>query len=106
MALAGGNVERGRKTFREKAETQCLRCHKCETGDSVVGPDLTHVGSRKDREYLLESIVFPDKQIAEGFEIAVLTLKDGSIVAGRLAGAQRHGIENRNDGREGQAVRS
>ena len=85
VALAGGNAERGRKTFREKAETSCLRCHKCEIGDSVVGPDLTHIASRKDRDYLLESIVFPDKQIAEGFEIA-LTLKDGSIVAGRLAG--------------------
>ena len=51
----------------------------------MVGPDLTHIGSRKDREYMLESIVYPDKQIAEGFEIAVLTLKDGNVVAGRLA---------------------
>ena len=85
VALVGGNVERGRKIFREKEATQCLRCHKCETGDSVVGPDLTHVGSRKNREYILESIVYPDKQIAEGFEIAVLTLQDGNVVAGRLA---------------------
>jgi quinoprotein glucose dehydrogenase len=86
VTLAGGNVERGRKTFREKAETSCLRCHKCErAGDSIVGPDLTHIGSQKNREYILESIVYPDKQIAEGFEIAVLTLQDGSIVAGRLA---------------------
>ncbi len=65
----------------KKEATQCLRCHKCETGDSVVGPDLTHVASRKNREYILESIVFPDKQIAEGFEIAVLTLNDGNVVA-------------------------
>jgi quinoprotein glucose dehydrogenase len=86
VALAGGNAERGRKTFREKAETSCLRCHKCENaGDSIVGPELTHIGSKKNREYILESIVFPDKQIAEGFEIAILTLQDGSIVAGRLA---------------------
>ncbi|MDR3401139.1 MAG: HEAT repeat domain-containing protein [Chthoniobacter sp.] len=85
VALVGGSAERGRKIFREKEATQCLRCHKCETGDSVVGPDLTHVGSRKNRDYILESIVFPDKQIAEGFEIAVLTLNDGNVVAGRLA---------------------
>jgi quinoprotein glucose dehydrogenase len=86
MALVGGDAGRGRKIFREKAETQCLRCHKCEIGDSVVGPDLTHIGSRKDRAYILESIVFPNKQIAEGFDTVVLTLKDGNIVAGRLAG--------------------
>ena len=72
VALSGGNAERGRKTFREKAETSCLRCHKCEVGDSVVGPELTHIGSKKNREYLLESIVYPDKQIAEGSpEIAI-----------------------------------
>jgi quinoprotein glucose dehydrogenase len=49
MALAGGNAERGRRLFREKAEVQCLRCHKCEIGDSVVGPDLTKIGAQKDR---------------------------------------------------------
>jgi quinoprotein glucose dehydrogenase len=86
VALLGGDAARGRKIFREKAETQCLRCHKCEVGDSLVGPELTHIGSKKDRNYILESIVYPDKQIAEGFETVVLTLKDGNVVAGRLAG--------------------
>jgi quinoprotein glucose dehydrogenase len=86
VALAGGDATRGRKIFREKAETQCLRCHKCEDGDSVVGPELTHIGSKKDRAYILESIVYPNKQIAEGFETVVLTLDDGNIVAGRLVG--------------------
>lgn len=84
VALAGGNLERGRKIFREKVETQCLRCHKCEIGDSVVGPDLTKIGKTKDRTYLLESIVLPNKVIAAGFETVVLTLKDGNITAGRL----------------------
>jgi quinoprotein glucose dehydrogenase len=85
VAIKGGNADRGRKVFREKAETQCLRCHKCEIGDSLVGPELTHVGSKKNREYILESIVYPNKQIAEGFETVVLTLNDGNVVAGRLA---------------------
>lgn len=84
VALVGGDVERGRKTFREKNETQCLRCHKNEIGDSVVGPDLTHIGSQKDREYLLESIVFPNAKIAAGFETAMLTMKDNSMVVGRV----------------------
>lgn len=85
VSLKGGSEERGRKIFREKAETQCLRCHKCEMGDSQVGPDLTHVAGRKDREYILESIVYPNKQIAEGFETVVLTLKDKNVIVGRLA---------------------
>jgi quinoprotein glucose dehydrogenase len=84
VSLAGGDLERGRKIFREKAETQCLRCHKAEIGDSLVGPDLTHIGKGKDRQYLLESIVQPNKVIAAGFETVVLTLKNGDITAGRL----------------------
>ncbi len=84
VTLAGGNEARGRKIFREKAETQCQRCHKCETGDSLVGPDLTKIGATKDRPYLLESIVTPNKHIAQGFETVVLTLKDKTVAFGRL----------------------
>ncbi len=84
LSLVGGDVERGRKVFREKAETQCLRCHKCEIGDSPVGPDLTKIGDAKDRNYILQSIVFPNAMIASGFQIVTLTLKDNTMVAGRL----------------------
>jgi quinoprotein glucose dehydrogenase len=88
IALAGGNVERGRRIFREKAEVQCLRCHKCEIGDSVVGPDLTKIGAQKDRAYLLESIVFPNQKIAEGFQTVTLLLKDNNAVVGRFMGEE------------------
>jgi len=93
VALVGGDTDRGRKIFREKAETQCLRCHKSEIGDSLVGPELTHIAATKDREYLLEAIVAPNKQIAEGFETVILTLKDGNIVAGRLAGQDANALK-------------
>ncbi|HEX8312304.1 MAG TPA: PVC-type heme-binding CxxCH protein, partial [Chthoniobacteraceae bacterium] len=92
ISLAGGDVERGRKIFREKAEVQCLRCHKAEIGDSVVGPDLTKIGAKKDRLYLLESIVFPNKHIAEGFQTVVLTLADGNIAAGRVLSENAQGL--------------
>jgi quinoprotein glucose dehydrogenase len=84
LSLAGGDLERGRKIFREKAEVQCLRCHKCEIGDSLVGPDLTKIGAAYDRNHLLESIVFPNAKISPGFQIVTLTTKDNQIVAGRL----------------------
>jgi quinoprotein glucose dehydrogenase len=86
LSLLGGNADRGRKTFREHATAQCFKCHKCEGGDSLVGPDLTAIGVKKSREYLLESIVYPNKHVAEGFQIVVLELKDGMTVAGRLLG--------------------
>jgi quinoprotein glucose dehydrogenase len=86
VALLGGDADRGRKIFREKAETQCLRCHKCEMGDSQVGPELTHIGAAHDRAYLLESVIYPSKVIAPGFDTVILQLTDGNVVGGRLAG--------------------
>jgi putative heme-binding domain-containing protein len=51
-------------------------------GVSTVGPDLTGIGSQRDREYLLRAIVNPGADIATGFEFATLQLKDGSSVVG------------------------
>ncbi len=48
----------------------------------IVGPVLDGVGTRQTREYLLESIVYPNAKIAPGFETAVLQLKGGKAVTG------------------------
>jgi len=84
LALVGGDTERGRRIFREKAEVQCLRCHKCEIGDSVVGPDLSKIGAQRDRASLLESIAFPNAHISDGYQLLTLTTNDNQMVAGRL----------------------
>src|SRR5262249_29762065 len=44
--------------------------------------DLAGVGKDQKREYLLESIVDPDKQIAKGFESVVLTMTSGAVLSG------------------------
>jgi quinoprotein glucose dehydrogenase len=83
MTLTGGNAERGRRLFHEKVEFLCVRCHRAEgQGVSTVGPDLTGIGTQRDREYLLRAIVNPGADIATGFEFATLQLKDGSSVVG------------------------
>jgi quinoprotein glucose dehydrogenase len=82
--LVGGNAERGRQVFFQNQTVQCLRCHKVGTAGGIVGPDLTGIGKRQSRDYLLESIVQPNAKIAAGFEGVVLTLDDGSTVAGTL----------------------
>ncbi|WP_165067346.1 PVC-type heme-binding CxxCH protein [Paludisphaera rhizosphaerae] len=81
-ALAGGDAERGRQIFREKAEVQCMRCHKVSGDGGEVGPELAGIGRKKGREYVLESIVIPNKQIAQGFETQVIARENGQVVAG------------------------
>jgi quinoprotein glucose dehydrogenase len=83
-SLVGGDAERGRQIFFFKAAVSCVRCHKVEGQGGDVGPDLTGIAGKQKRDYLLESIVDPNKQIAKGYETIVLTLSNGKSVAGIL----------------------
>jgi quinoprotein glucose dehydrogenase len=82
VALVGGSASEGKKVFFDRPEVSCIRCHKIGPVGNEVGSVLTDVGSRRTREYILESIVYPNKQIAVGFETLVVTLKDGTFSAG------------------------
>jgi quinoprotein glucose dehydrogenase len=82
--LEGGQVAEGRRIFVERQDVFCIRCHKIHGEGGDAGPDLTKIGAQKSREYILESITFPNKQIAAGFESVVLTMKDRNIHAGTL----------------------
>jgi quinoprotein glucose dehydrogenase len=84
VALSGGDADRGGRIFREKAEVQCLRCHKLGGAGGGVGPELTGIGARTDRASILESIVAPNRQIAQGFETVVVATTDGRIHTGIL----------------------
>lgn len=88
--LHGGDAARGRTLFREKAAVYCLRCHKINGDGGEVGPDLTGIGGKQPREYLLESIVAPNAKISEGYDSLILALTDGQVVGGIVKG-QRDG---------------
>jgi quinoprotein glucose dehydrogenase len=59
--LTGGNAEDGKKILMEKPEVYCIRCTKQAVTEGEVGPDLKGIASRRTREYILESIVYPNK---------------------------------------------
>lgn len=78
----GGDAARGREIFFGREDVSCRRCHKIDGSGGDVGPDLSRIGLDKRRDYLLESIVDPNKQIAKGFETAILQTTDGKVYAG------------------------
>jgi quinoprotein glucose dehydrogenase len=84
--LVGGDADAGRRIFFQKAEVSCVRCHKVKGEGGEVGPDLTGIGTRQKRDYLAESIIAPNRQIAKGYETVVLTLKNGQTRTGVLKG--------------------
>jgi quinoprotein glucose dehydrogenase len=80
----GGDAEAGRKIFFEKTEVSCLRCHKVGGIGGEVGPDLTSIGKKQKRDYLLEALVDPNKQIAKGYESVLISLVTGKQLSGIL----------------------
>ena len=82
LAIEGGDDEAGRKLFFEDARLSCLRCHQIGRSGGQVGPNLTTIGAKKNRRYLLESICLPDASVATGFETAVILTVEGNTVAG------------------------
>ncbi len=84
VAQAGGSAERGRTVFFERSDVSCIRCHKIGDQGGEVGPDLSKIGSQQKPDYLLESLVLPDKQIAKGFDPVVIVTESGKVHAGIL----------------------
>ena len=46
---------------------QCIRCHKVGSTGGVLGPDLSKIASRLPMEKILESLVNPQAELAEGY---------------------------------------
>jgi len=84
FALEGGDKDAGKNIFFQKIAVACLRCHKLEGQGGDVGPELNGIGGKQKRDYLLESIILPEKNIAKGFESLIIVLSNGKTVTGIL----------------------
>lgn len=84
-SLMGGNIEAGREVYETHLVAQCVRCHNAGGKGKQVGPELKGIGARVDQNYLLESLLNPSAQIANGFQIAVVETSNGEILSGVIA---------------------
>ncbi len=83
-ALHGGNPDRGARIVYDHDAAQCMRCHQVMERGGDVGPALTTIGDRLNREQLLESLVAPSARIAPGYGTISVTLENGDTVSGLL----------------------
>ena len=87
--FAGGDLQRGFKIFQTHPAAQCMRCHRHQPGHNEggeAGPNLMGVALRHDARGLVESLILPHAQIADGFGVATIELKDGTSKSGTIAG--------------------
>jgi quinoprotein glucose dehydrogenase len=79
---AGGNAKAGLELVQNHLGANCLACHAIGETGSNVGPNLRSIGLQKDRPYLLESLLAPSAKIAPGYGTTLVSLRDGTQLAG------------------------
>jgi putative heme-binding domain-containing protein len=83
-ALKGrGNVKLGQKLFTQQG---CVACHAVDLAAEQKGPYLGAAGAKFPREYLIDSILEPNKVVAQGFQTVVFQMKDDSEQSGFVTG--------------------
>jgi putative heme-binding domain-containing protein len=76
-----GDAARGETIYRRKA-LSCTNCHAIGPVGSQIGPNLVAVGAAAKTGYIVESILQPNKAIAEHYENRLFVLVDGTIQTG------------------------
>lgn len=80
-AKANGDVRRGAEVFRSP-QFACLSCHKVGTQGGTVGPDLTLVSRCLPPDQIVESVLWPKRQIKDGYLAISVATSDGKIHIG------------------------
>lgn len=81
--LSKGDPARGEAIFR-RTDQQCLKCHAIGGAGGQVGPDLSSIGASAQVDYLIESVLIPNKAVKENYHSLVINTTDGKVVTGVL----------------------
>ena len=74
------NASAGEGIFRN----HCASCHRINKTGQEIGPDLTSIKKKFDREGLLDAIINPNSGIVFGYEAWTINLSDGQSFFGFL----------------------
>jgi putative heme-binding domain-containing protein len=76
-----GDAARGEAIFR-RADQSCLKCHAIAGAGGQVGPDLVSIGASAPIDYLIDSVLLPNKAIKENYQSLVIGTSKGQIISG------------------------
>ena len=80
-ALEKGDVIRGAILFHQ-GNINCAKCHRSQSGQDRLGPDLTRSDPLLTDALVVESILQPSKTISKGFETVKVVTVDGQFIDG------------------------
>jgi len=79
-----GSPEVGERIFFHLRGAGCWKCHQIEGRGRAIGPELSSIGSARDRRRLLESLVDSSREIAPQFIPWTIETTDGLVRTGVL----------------------
>jgi putative heme-binding domain-containing protein len=77
-----GDARRGSKLFHDLKGVGCIRCHKIKGEGGDIGPDLTSIRAKYSRADVIESVLYPSKQILDGYQQVLFETKNDDDVSG------------------------
>ncbi len=77
-----GSAQRGRQIFFDAKGSACVKCHRIGKEGGEVGPDLSSIGLKYNRNQLIENVLYPSKQILDGYEVTIIETKAGLSLNG------------------------
>ncbi len=89
--LTKGNPARGESIYR-RTSLACTTCHAIAGAGGKVGPDLISIGASAPVDYLIDSLLEPNKKIKEGYHLVEIVTKDFEIYSGTLVGKDKDRI--------------
>ena len=63
-----------------------MACHAVDLKAEQKGPYLGAAGAKFTRDYLIDSIIDPNKVVAQGFRTVTFAMKDGNMKMGFVTG--------------------
>jgi len=81
-----GDATRGAALFTQRA------CATCHSGSLMAGPDLAGAAQRFSPVDLLNSIVFPSRDVAPAYRMTTFSLRNGEAYTGLLAFESADGV--------------
>jgi putative membrane-bound dehydrogenase-like protein len=81
-----GDPANGLKLFTAENGVGCIKCHRVGNVGGEIGPALIGVGAKYDQAKLIESVLYPSKQILDGYQQVIVRTKKGDVEAGIIKG--------------------
>ena len=79
--IKNGDAAQGEAIFRRK-DLSCLKCHAIAGAGGQVGPSLESIGASAQPDYLVDSLLQPNKQVKENYHAIVVATREGQVYTG------------------------